>query len=78
MNPASGGNNAGSAGIGKGAGGSPDVGDPPKDERGGGRAMSVIDFFEYLAASEHTEQLAHELADVWVARQLGAVFVPAA
>jgi hypothetical protein len=40
--------------------------------------MSVIDFFEYLAASEHTEQLAHELADLWVARQLGAVFVPAA
>ena len=26
--------------------------------------MSVIDFFEYLAASDHTVDLAHELADV--------------
>src|SRR5262249_35588230 len=48
---------------------------PP--ERGGGRAMTVLEFFEYLAANDQTEQLAYELADVWVARQLAA-FVPAA
>jgi len=40
--------------------------------------MSVLEFFEYLAASKQTEQLAHELADVWVARQLSEIFVPAA
>jgi hypothetical protein len=39
--------------------------------------MTVIEFFEYLAANEQTEQLAFDLADVWVARQL-AEFVPAA
>ena len=32
--------------------------------------MSVIDFFEYLAASEQTTELAHDLADVWAAHQL--------
>ena len=40
--------------------------------------MSVIDFFEYLAASDHTVALAHELADVWVARQMFDVYQPAA
>ena len=40
--------------------------------------MSVIDFFEYLVASEQTVDLAHDLADLWVARQLVDVFVPAA
>ena len=40
--------------------------------------MSVIDFFEYLAASAHTIDLAHELADVWVARQVVAMCQPAA
>jgi hypothetical protein len=40
--------------------------------------MSVIDFFEYLAASDHTVELAHELADVWVAHQLADVYHPAA
>ncbi|HUI49925.1 MAG TPA: hypothetical protein VL119_14630 [Acidimicrobiia bacterium] len=40
--------------------------------------MSVIDFFEYLAASEQTAELAHELADVWVARQLADLYHPAA
>lgn len=40
--------------------------------------MSVIDFFEYLAASEATTELAYELADVWVDRQLSAVYLPAA
>ena len=40
--------------------------------------MSVIDFFEYLASSAHTVDLAHDLADVWVARQVAAVCQPAA
>ena len=40
--------------------------------------MSVIDFFEYLASSEATEELAYELADVWVDRQLSDVYLPAA
>ena len=40
--------------------------------------MSVIDFFEYLVSSEATEELAHELADVWVDRQLSDVYLPAA
>ncbi len=38
--------------------------------------MSVIDFFEYLASSEHTVELAHELADVWVSRQIADLFEP--
>ena len=42
------------------------------------REMSVIDFFEYLVASEQTVDLAHDLADLWVARQLVDVFEPAA
>ncbi len=40
--------------------------------------MSVIDFFEYLVAREQTVDLAHDLADLWVARQLVDVFEPAA
>jgi len=40
--------------------------------------MNVIDFFEYLASSEATVELAHELADVWVDRQLSDVYLPAA
>jgi hypothetical protein len=40
--------------------------------------MSVLEFFEYLAANEQTEELAFDLADVWVTRQLTEVFVPAA
>jgi hypothetical protein len=39
--------------------------------------MTVLDFFEYLAAHGQTEQLAYELADVWVERQL-AEFMSAA
>jgi hypothetical protein len=42
------------------------------------RGMSVIDFFEYLVASEQTVDLAHDLADLWVARQLVDVFESAA
>ncbi len=40
--------------------------------------MSVIDFFEYLAASDDTVELAHDLADVWVARQIVDAYEPAA
>jgi hypothetical protein len=40
--------------------------------------MNVLDFFEYLAGYEQTEQLAFDLADVWVGRQLAEVIVPAA
>ena len=40
--------------------------------------MSVIDFFEYLAAHEQTAELAHELADTWTERQLEARYEPAA
>jgi len=40
--------------------------------------MSVIDFFEYLATSDDTAELAHELADVWVAHQIVDVYEPAA
>ena len=40
--------------------------------------MNVIDFFEYLASKEQTAELAHELADVWVARQTADVYQPAA
>jgi hypothetical protein len=39
--------------------------------------MSVIDFFEYLAAHEQTAELAYELADVWAAHQVEA-YDPAA
>jgi len=40
--------------------------------------MSVIDFFEYLARSEATADLAFDLADVWAAQQLADAFDPAA
>jgi hypothetical protein len=40
--------------------------------------MSAIDFFEYLASSNATNELAHQLADVWVARQIAEVRRPAA
>ena len=40
--------------------------------------MSVIDFFEYLAANDQTVDLAHELADVWVAHQIADAYQPAA
>jgi len=40
--------------------------------------MSVIDFFEYLATNDDTVELAHQLADVWVARQIADVYQPAA
>jgi hypothetical protein len=33
--------------------------------------MSTIDFFEYLGRNESTRELAHELADVWVAHEVG-------
>ena len=40
--------------------------------------MSVIEFFEYLAAHEQTSDLAVELADVWTNRTIKALFEPAA
>ena len=40
--------------------------------------MSVIDFFEYLASNASTVDLAHDLADAWVARQVSDVYEPAA
>jgi hypothetical protein len=44
------------------------------NERTEGRTMSVIDFFEYLASNDDTVELAHELADVWVAHQIVDVY----
>ena len=70
------GNNWRATDLESGAGRSPDAAAPPRT-KGGGRAMNVLEFFEYLAANEQTEHLAHELADVWVSRQL-AEFVTAA
>jgi hypothetical protein len=35
--------------------------------------MNTIDFFEYLGGNEATRQLAQELADAWVSRELGYV-----
>jgi hypothetical protein len=40
--------------------------------------MSVIEFFEYLADHDHTTELAHELADAWVASETADAFVSAA
>ena len=40
--------------------------------------MSVIDFFEYLANYDQTNQLAHELADAWTEHELSARYEPAA
>jgi hypothetical protein len=42
------------------------------------RVMSVIDFFEYLAAHRQTSALAHELADIWTDHEVGARYEPAA
>jgi len=50
----------------------------PETIAAGGREMSVIDFFEYLASSDETNELAQELADVWVAHQIVDVYEPAA
>ena len=36
--------------------------------------MTTIEFFEYLARSSTTRDLAHELADAWVSHEVG--FVP--
>ena len=40
--------------------------------------MSVMEFFEYLAGSEQTRELASELADAWAAHELDDVHAPAA
>ena len=39
--------------------------------------MSVLDFFEYLAAHDHTSELAYELAELWTAQESEA-YEPAA
>jgi len=40
--------------------------------------MTVIDFFEYLATYEQTNDLAHELADAWAEHEVSARYEPAA
>lgn len=40
--------------------------------------MNVIEFFEYLATSEATNDLAHELADTWASHEVEDVYLPAA
>lgn len=40
--------------------------------------MTVIDFFEYLATHEQTNELAHELADAWAEHERNVRFEPAA
>jgi hypothetical protein len=40
--------------------------------------MNVIEFFEYLAGAETTRDLAHQLAEVWVERELPGILIPAA
>ncbi len=40
--------------------------------------MSVIDFFEYLAAHLQTSTLAHELADIWTDHEVAGRYEPAA
>jgi hypothetical protein len=40
--------------------------------------MSVIDFFEYLAAHGQTCELAHELADIWTEHEIAALYESAA
>jgi hypothetical protein len=35
--------------------------------------MSTIEFFEYLARHNATRDLAHHLADAWVAQEIGYV-----
>jgi hypothetical protein len=35
--------------------------------------MNTIDFFEYLVRNEATRELAHQLADAWVSREVGYV-----
>jgi len=40
--------------------------------------MSVIDFFEYLAAHRQTCELAHELADIWTEHELAKLYESAA
>jgi hypothetical protein len=39
--------------------------------------MSVIEFFEYLAAYDQTADLGHDLADIW-AEHVRDVYEPAA
>ena len=40
--------------------------------------MTVIDFFEYLAANDATAELAYALADVWATQEAAERAEPAA
>ena len=40
--------------------------------------MSVIEFFEYLATHEQTNELAHDIADAWADSEVFERFEPAA
>jgi hypothetical protein len=40
--------------------------------------MSVLDFFEYLAAHQETSELAYELADIWTTQEVSEAYEPAA
>jgi hypothetical protein len=40
--------------------------------------MSVIEFFDYLASYDKTNELAHELADAWAAQEISTRYEPAA
>jgi hypothetical protein len=40
--------------------------------------MNVVEFFEYLATHEQTNELAHDLADAWANSEVVARYEPAA
>jgi hypothetical protein len=40
--------------------------------------MSVIEFFDYLATFDQTNELAHELADAWAEHEVATRYEPAA
>jgi hypothetical protein len=40
--------------------------------------MNVIEFFEYLATHEQTNELAHDLADAWAHSEVVERYEPAA
>jgi hypothetical protein len=40
--------------------------------------MSVIEFFEYLATHDQTNELAHDIADAWADSEVVERYEPAA
>ncbi len=40
--------------------------------------MSVLEFFEYLAAYRQTSELAYELAEIWTGHVAAGIYEPAA